>query len=209
MIQVTGKAAHDISHSRGMKLRKCIESAREYQKINDVFRVALCLRTIQNEKLYLDSEYKDIYAVGRIALKIQRGTVYNYLTVARKFLDADTGSSVFKNGDMDFAIMQLLELKKQTVEEIRGMLDSGVITFDTPAKAIKQIVADIEARKAKEVERTKEESVKPLKDAYETFHVAFNQLKSLVGSDDEISELLQTIMDSVVFLYNENDRLWG
>ena len=57
--------------------------------------------------------------------------------------------------------------------------------------------------------REEEDSIKPIKTAYEGFHKAYNELCERVGDDDTNKNLLQSIMDSVVVLYNENDRLWN
>lgn len=171
--------------------------------------MALCLYVLQSEKLYVEGGYTNIYDLGIKILKVSRGTVSGYVQIAKKFLDSNTGKSVFATDTADFSYIQLVELKKLKPDEVKELVSGGKVTFDSTREEIKQAVAAYLTDKKQEAAEAKEEAVKPIKDAYEAFHKAYNELVKRVGDDTDNKELLQSIMDSMVVLYNENDRLWS
>lgn len=197
-----------ISQARLDRLEKFTKAGWTYQARKDYHRMALCLQIIYNEKLYLESDSKDIYDYVRTHFNIQRGSTSNYLQVARKFLNSDTGNSVFIDNNVDFDITQLIKLKKLSVEEVKEMLQSGVISFDSTVREIEEAVNKYDKDKENKKKQAIEESLKPLNEAYEKYHVAFNKLRDMLSGNNEALELMQEIMDCVVLLYNENDRLW-
>lgn len=209
MIQMQGEnVQQSVSVVREQRLQRFSKAAIEYQKKKDLHRVALCMQVIYNEKLYLEAGHANIYELGKSVLGTTRATTSNYLTVAKKFLDSNSGKSIFADGSRDFGYTQLVEMKKLSVDDAKELVKSGAINFDSTAKEIKQTVAEFVTMQKKDAEKLKEESLNPLKDAYEDFHKAFNELQERV-TDEAGKALLQKIMDSVVVLYNENDRLWN
>ena len=214
MIQISNdtgfNSVSDVSQARIKQLSKYTNAGIEYQKRNDIHRLALCVQAIHKEKLYLESGHKNIYTYCKEKYNVERGTVSNYINVAKKFLDTNTGKSVFAQGKADFNFLCLIELKGLTVEEVKSLLDDKKINLSSSAKEIKQAVKDLRAYQ-KEQERLEAEGRKaPIIEAYEAYNKAFNDLnKRIPDSDKESKELMQKIMDCVVILYNENDRLWN
>ncbi len=198
-----------VSKARIQRLQKFSNAAIEYQKRKDIFRTALCLQVIQNEKLYLESDYDNMSKFSTSLLGLTKGTISNYLNIAKKFLDSKTGTSIFASDKGDFGYLQLVELKKLSVDEAKDIVSRGIINYNTPAKEVKQAVSDFKAQIQQDTAKAKEDSIKPIKTAYEAFNTSYNELYELVSGDDICRELLQKIMDSVVVLYNENDRLWN
>lgn len=170
--------------------------------------MALCLYVLQSEKLYLEGGYKNVYEMGAKILGVSKGTVSGYVAVAKKYLDSNTGKSIFASEKGDFSYLQLLEMKKLTKEDALQLVSNGSITYNTTVKEIKAIVAAHLGQIEAEKQQAREKSIEPIKTAYEAFHKAYNKLSECVGEDDTCKGLLQEIMDSVVVLYNENDRLW-
>lgn len=210
MIQVDAKHINNtMSAEREKRYKRFTAGAKEYQNKKDIHRMALCLYVIQNEKLYLEGGYTSVYDLGTKLLGVSNGTISGYISIAKKFLDTNTGKTIFATDKGDFGYLQLLEMKKLKVEEAKELVSNGTITFNSTASEIKQAVSDYLSHiKAEEVQ-AKEDSIKPIKTAYEGFHKAYNELCERVGDDDTNKNLLQSIMDSVVVLYNENDRLWN
>jgi len=171
--------------------------------------MALCLYVIQKEKLYVEGGYTSVYDLGVNLLKLSKGTISGYIGIAKKFLDTDTGKTIFATDKGDYGYMQLLELKKLKVDEAKELVASGKINYNSTAPEIKQAVSDYLGHRQLEEQQAKEDSLKPIKTAYEAFHKAYNELAERVGDDTTNKNLLQSIMDSVVVLYNENDRLWN
>lgn len=201
-----------IAEKRQKRYEKFVNAALAYQKKKDLCKTALCIQIINSEKLYLEGGYNNIYDCGMAILNVARGTVSNYVMVARAFINPDTGLSVFATEHGDFNLVQLLELKKLKKEEVDSLIKGGMINFRTPANEIKALVATYlgkqKEKRQKEDDEAREERIKPIKDAYEAFHKAFNALNEYCGVDDVCKEYLQQIMDSVVVLYHNNDRLW-
>lgn len=171
--------------------------------------MALCLYVIQNEKLYYEGGYSSVYDLGVNLLKLSKGTISGYISIAKKFLDTDTGKTIFATDKGDFGYMQLLELKKLKVDEAKELVNSGVINCNSTAQEIRLAVSEYLGRRQAEEQKAKEDSIEPIKKAYEAFHKAYNDISARVGEDTTNKNLLQSIMDSVVVLYNENDRLWN
>lgn len=210
MIQVQGNnMENSVSATRQNRYNRFTKAALEYQKKKDIHRMALCLYVLQTEKLYLEGGYTSVYDLGTKLLKVAKGTISNYVNVAKKFLDTDTGKSIFATDKGDFSYLQLLEMKKLKKEEAQELVNSGTVTFSSTAQEIKGAVASYLGQIKAEQEKVKEDSIKPIKDAYEAFNKSYNELYKYIGEDDSCKELLQQIMDSVVVLYNENDRLWN
>lgn len=193
---------------RQQRLRSFCNAALKYQERKDIHRTALCIYVIHSEKLFKESEYQNIYDLGKSLLGASKVTTSNYINVAKKFLDGKTGRSIFESNNKDFGFSQLVELKRLDVDDVRKLLECGEITLDTTAKDIKNVVSEYIARTKEEARKAKEDSLKPLKEAYENFNTAFNELYESV-TDEHFKELLSIMMDSAVTLYNENDRLWN
>lgn len=211
MIQLGNDKLTDNSgyaQERLKQLERYTRACQEYQKKQDSKRVALCVNSIYRDRLFLESGEKDIYSYCQKHFNIVRGAVGNYNTVARKFLDRNTGYSIFADGKRDFSFSCLLKLKSLLPDEIRELLKDGTLTLETTARDCEAIVAGIKARKKEAVKQDKEESLKPIKQAYEDFHMSYNELRQIVQDNDTALELMQKIMDCVVILYNQNDRLW-
>lgn len=210
MIQTQGNNLDNaVNANRRKRYERFCNGAIEYQKKKDIHRMALCLYVLQSEKLFVEGGYTNIYELGMKLLNVSRGTVSGYVQIAKKFLDSNTGKSIFANDSGDFSYFQLTALKKLKPDDVKELLSTGKITFNTTEKEIKQAVAAYLTDKKQEEAEAKEEAVKPIKDAYEAFHKAYNELEKRVGDDTDNKALLQSIMDSVVVLYNENDRLWN
>lgn len=197
-----------VSAEREKRYLRFTTSAKEYQNKKDIHRTALCLYVIQNEKLYLEGGYSSVYELGVNLLGLSKGTISGYVNIAKKFLDRNTGKTIFATDRGDFGYMQLLEMKKLKVEDVKELIGIGAIDYNSTVSEIKTAVDDyLGDRKAKEAQ-AKEDSIKPIKTAYEAFQSAYNELYQRT-TDDTSKKLLQSIMDSVVVLYNENDRLWS
>lgn len=209
MIQVQGSKLESVSASREGRYKKYTKAAIEYQRRKDVLRTVTCLYIIQTEKLYLEGGYTSIYDLGMKVMNVSKGTISNYMGVAKKFMDVNTGRTIFASDQGDFSYLQLVELKKLKKEEAQELVQKGIVKYDSTAKEIKAAVADYLGHIKAEQQQVKEDSIKPIKDAYEGFHVAYNALSDRIGQDAESKKLLQDIMDSVVVLYNNNDRLWS
>lgn len=208
MIQLQGKELEvSAAKSRVDRLAKFTSAAITYSKKKDIHRCALCMQVINNEKLYLEGGYKTCYeCINAVFGGITRATVSNYLTIARRFLDANTGKTIFADGDKDFVYTQLIELKKLKVDEVRELM-KDTITYDSTVAEIKEAVTGYKARLQASHDEERERAIAPLKKAYEDFHKAYNELSEHLNNDSD-KELMQRMMDSVVLLYNENDRLW-
>ena len=46
--------------------------------------MALCLYVIQNEKLYYEGGYSSVYDLGVNLLKLSKGTISSYISIAKK-----------------------------------------------------------------------------------------------------------------------------
>lgn len=209
MIQVQGNQMNNVSITRQQRYNRFTKAAIEYQKKKDIHRTALCLYILQSEKLYLEGDYKSVFDLGVDILKVSKGTVSGYVNVAKKFLDTNTGKSIFASDKGDFTYLQLLEMKKLKTEEAKELVNSGIVNYGSTAQEIKSAVASYLGQIQAEKDKLKEDSIKPIKTAYEAFNASYNELYEMVSGDDACKELLQKIMDSVVVLYNENDRLWN
>lgn len=198
-----------MTEERQKRYNRFTAGAKEYQNKKDIHRMALCLYVLQTEKLYVVGGYTSIYDLAMKQLNISKGTISGYINIAKKFLDVNTGKTIFASDKGDFGYLQLLELKKLKVEEAQQLFNTGVINYNSTASEIKGAVSLYLGHKQAEEQQAKENALKPLKEAYEAFHVAYNELSNIVGNDTNAKNLMQTIMDSVVVLYNENDRLWN
>lgn len=209
MIQVQGNQMNNVSATRQQRYKRFTNAAVEYQKKKDIHRTALCLYVLQSEKLFLEGGYKSVFDLGVDILKVSKGTISGYVNVAKKFLDTNTGKSIFASDKGDFTYLQLLEMKKLKTEEAKELVNSGIVNYGSTAQEIKSAVASYLGQIQAEKDKLKEDSIKPIKTAYEAFNASYNELYDIVSGDDTCKELLQNIMDSVVVLYNENDRLWS
>lgn len=198
-----------ISAEREKRYKRFTAGAKEYQNKKDIHRTALCLYVIQTEKLYLEGGYTSVYDMATKLLGLSKGTISGYISIAKKFLDTNTGKTIFATDKGDFSYLQLLELKKLKVEDAKSLIESGVINYNSTANEVKQAVNDYLSRIKAEEAQAKEDAIQPIKKAYEDFHKAYNELCERVGDDTTNKNLLQSIMDSMVVLYNENDRLWN
>ena len=210
MIQVNANRINqNVSATRQSRYKKFTQGAVQYQNKKDIHRMALCLYVIQKEKLYVEGGYTSVYDLGVNLLKLSKGTISGYISIAKKFLDTDTGKTIFATDKGDFGYMQLLELKKLKVDEAKELVNSGTINCNSTAQEIRLAVSEYLGHRQAEEQKAKEDSIEPIKKAYEAFHKAYNDLSARVGDDTTNKNLLQSIMDSVVVLYNENDRLWN
>ena len=101
---------NSVSATRQNRYNRFTKAALEYQKKKDIHRMALCLYVLQTEKLYLEGGYTSVYDLGTKLLKVAKGTISNYVNVAKKFLDTDTRKSIFATDKGDFSYLQLLEM---------------------------------------------------------------------------------------------------
>ena len=209
MIQVPGKQIESVSASRAKRFNKYMNAVVEYQNRKDVLRTLTCLYIIHSEKLYLEAGYKSITELGVNMLHLSRGTISNYMTVARKFMNLDTAQSVFASDNKDFSYLQMVEMKKLEKDEVFQLLQSGMISYDSTAKEIKNCVSEYLDKKKRASDQAREDEIKPIREAYEAFHSAYNDLSGSIGDDDQKKEMLQRIMDAVVFIYNSNEKLWN
>ena len=207
MIQLQGERIQSVAMSREARLNKYMKATLEYQKRKDVLRSMTCLYIIHSEKLYLEAGYSSIYDLGMKEMKLSKATISNYMSISKKFMNIETARSLFATDKNDFSYLQLFELKKLSLEEAQQLLADSTIKFDNTASEIKSAVASYLADKQAEKDRVKEDTIKPIKDAYEAFHGAFNKLYEKAGEEEK--ELLQQIMDSVVLIYNSNDRIFN
>ena len=199
----------EVSQSRLQQLEKYTNAGIEYQKKNDSNRLALCVYLIYTNKLFLEAGFKNIYDYCKEHFNIERGTTSNYVNVAKKFLDSSNGRSIFAQGNADFSFIAMIELKSLSPDDIRYLLNNGKITLGCTANEAKTIAKEYKDYKKEQARLEAEGRKAPIIEAYEAYNKAFNELKNCIpDSDTKAKDLLQKIMDNVVILYNNNDRLW-
>lgn len=172
--------------------------------------VARGLSLIQSENLYLLAGYKNIYEMAKDVLNISKSTTSNFVRIGKRFLDKKRPVSIFYDNEtgMDFSYTQLVQLLAFTYEEIRFCMETGLLTFNDNASAIKSLAKVVkQERKEQEVK----ESLKPLQSHYDEFHAAYGELKAMLDNCgdgqtidvDEISTRMDKIMDAVTGLYGD------
>lgn len=114
--------------------------------------IAMTLRKIDDEKLYVEDGFKDVVDYGKTVFGYGKTAVYGMIGVARKFI-ADTGVSILTHGANDYTVRQMQELLPITVEEAQELDENGDITPDSTIAEIKKAV-----KKLKTADEVSEES---------------------------------------------------
>lgn len=143
----TGTENLNFGTAKLAKLNDLTGKIIEYQKCEDFNKLCLCLLTISNERLYLEAKYKTIYDYCLDKFKMKKTTVYLYITVAKKFLNPDTGDSYFIRKGIDLKYSQLVRLRQLSIGEVNTMLDNGLINPETKIRDIEILVKDYLASK--------------------------------------------------------------
>lgn len=201
------ETGNKLTEYRTERLDRYTRAYRIYRTRQDLKKAALCIYTIYKEKLYLERGYKNVYEFGTKGLGSNRGTISNMIQVSRKFLNADTGMSIFMKDDVDFSFSQLVELRYLDADTIKDLMSTGQLTYDTTVKNIIEMVKDIKKKNKEEKEEAKKKEMQPIIDAYDKFNESFNILYDR-APDDETRDLLQSIMNNVVLIYNSNKQFW-
>ena len=111
-----------INNSRGSRLN----SAR--------YEVAMGLNVINENKLYVASEFKSIREFAEKILGINSGVTTIYLKVAKTMLCKDKPVNIF--GNQDFTINQLYKMSNVDVSIVKELVEKGEIK---PSMTVKQI----------------------------------------------------------------------
>lgn len=201
------ETGNKLTEYRTERLDRYTRAYRIYRTRQDLKKAAMCIYTIYKEKLYLERGYKNVYEFGTKGLGSNRGTISNMIQVSRKFLNADTGMSIFMKDDVDFSFSQLVELRYLDADTIKDLMSTGQLTYDTTVKNIIEMVKDIKKKNKEEKEEAKKKEMQPIIDAYDKFNESFNILYDR-APDDETRDLLQSIMNNVVLIYNSNKQFW-
>ena len=197
------KTEHDIAELRSIRLNELTTTIQQHLAQKNIYGAALNLLAIHNEKLYLDGGFKSCTDYGKRVLGYQSATVNNYLRIARNYIDAETGRTIFADGTKDIGYTQLIELLRVTPDEARVLFENEAFTLDSPARAVREAIEAYKAQQEKDRAMQEEADIEPVKTAYEDFHKAYNQLKELLKDNIEACELMQKIMDSMVVLHVE------
>ena len=114
------------------------------------FAIALQLKGIYDNQLYKAGGYENVYEMAQKEFDYKRASVNNMIRIATAFLQADDEGkirSIFAKGDVDFKYSQLQELLRLPVEDVKALVENGVITADDKVEEIRDKVKTVKPTK--------------------------------------------------------------
>lgn len=128
-------------HNR--KLQKATADIKQLETASNrnLFKIALLLQTIEENKLYEDDGFKSTADYGQQVLGYKKSSVSTMVRVAQRFIDERTGETVFiHQPGNDYSMFQLTELLTLSDESIGDLLASGELYVGMTQSAIRQLV---------------------------------------------------------------------
>lgn len=155
MEEITLTRNYEISNfklnQKTNKIYKLLESTKE-----NMLEIAHVLAMIKNDNM-LNDEFIDIFDYAKKMFGFKKSTVYKMLKCANTFISDNGKETVFITEKDDFSLSQLFEMQSESVEDIKEMLDNGVITFDMPCKEIRNVMKEKKkAEKTEDIEDTED-----------------------------------------------------
>ncbi len=143
----------DDYYDEALKVVKTIKICQANLRVNQ-FKIALELKKANDNKLYTALGYKNIADFALHELGYKKANCYLMLKVADNFLDLsdkDKIKSIFADDSGDFGFSQLAELTHITVDQnqIRELIESDKLTFDSTVKDIRNLSKDVKNPDAK------------------------------------------------------------
>ena len=173
----------EINNSRGSKLN----SAR--------YEIAIGLNIINENKLWVASEFKTIREFAEKVLGIKSGVTTIYLKVAKTLLCKDRPINIF--GNQDFSINQLYRMANIDVNILKDLVEKGEIK---PSMTVKEIDDYLSVYKKLSIKADFE-----LNQFYRGFCEQYHMMLSKLTPEEKIKyeHYMLFMKNSVEGLYNE------
>lgn len=177
----------EVNKSKGSKLN----SAR--------YEIAIGLNIINENKLWIASEFKTIREFAEKILGIKAGVTTIYLKVAKTLLCRDKPINIF--GNQDFSINQLYKMASVDVNILKDLVKKGEIR---PSMTVKEIDEYLSVYKRLSIKADFE-----LNQCYENFCEQYHMMLNKLNSEEKIKfeHYMLFMKNAVEGLYNEALKL--
>ena len=192
--ELTNKELKDYTR----KIKRCGDNIR-----SNFMKIAHNLNEIDETECYLDDGFEDVQDYANKVLGIQKTTCYNFLKIAKEFLNTDGTRTVLTTEGNDYGVSQLQALLPVGVEKAKELHDNEIISPSMSVRQIKSIIKEETTEPEPEEEddtidtegeTISEEVLKPLG----TIEIMENGDIIYTGEIDGLHELIDDIITNYI-----------
>lgn len=131
--ELTNKELKDYTH----KIKRCGENIR-----SNFMKIAHNLNEIDNTECYLDDGFEDVQDYANKVLGIQKTTCYNFLKIAKEFLNDEGTRTLLTSEGNDYGVSQLQALLPIGIDKAKELHNNEVINPTMSVRQIKTIIKE-------------------------------------------------------------------
>ncbi len=217
----SGMIVDDFSYIQNYRLRQATQKIARLTKEakKSLFEIAVTLLRIQNEKLYEEDGFANIYEYGEKVLQYKKAMTNNLVRIAATYIDKEKLTSILADETGDYSVSQLQELLVLEPDEARVMSQEALIKPTMTTKAIRKAVKEFRSKDDSETDTDVQDKPNDTKQenkyqgAYMDFQIAYSNLKkhleTLEGVDGiqyAHDVLLPSLLDTVLQMNDEREK---
>lgn len=131
--ELTNKELKDYTR----KIKRCGENIR-----NNFMKIAHNLNEIDNTECYLDDGFEDVQDYANKVLGIQKTTCYNFLKIAKEFLNEEGTRTLLTSEGNDYGVSQLQALLSVGIDKAKELHNNDIINPSMSVRQIKAIIKE-------------------------------------------------------------------
>lgn len=128
---------------KNKRLQKATSDIRKLELASNrnLFKIASILKAVEENNLYMDDGFKNTTEYGHEVLGYKKTSVSTMIRVAQRFIDDQTGETVFPHSPgNDYSMFQLTELLTLSDESIGDLIASGELHQGINQKNLRAMV---------------------------------------------------------------------
>ena len=134
----------EINNPKLKEVTKAIRTAGA-NVIGNTFKIAALIAKVDNEELYADDGFNDVFDYVKQCFGLEKASAYNLIKVGKEFIASEDGKkyeTLLAHKDRDFSISQVVKMLPLGLEKAKELTADGVIDVDMSCRAIEKIVKE-------------------------------------------------------------------
>ena len=134
----------EINNPKLKEVTKAIRTAGA-NVIGNTFKIAALIAKVDNEELYADDGFNDVFDYVKQCFGLEKASAYNLIKVGKDFITSEDGKkyeTLLAHTDRDFSISQVVKMLPLGLEKAKELTADGVIDVDMSCRAIEKIVKE-------------------------------------------------------------------
>ena len=134
----------EINNPKLKEVTKAIRTAGA-NVIGNTFKIAALIAKVDNEELYADDGFNDVFDYVKQCFGLEKASAYNLIKVGKEFIASEDGKkyeTLLTHKDRDFSISQVVKMLPLGLEKAKELTADEVITVDMSCRAIEKIVKE-------------------------------------------------------------------